>query len=48
MYGLTRMIMVYLDESRIEMDVFRSVHEARTWLGLPEEYRCPLVNRDAS
>lgn len=36
-YGLARMYQAFRSESPLELRVFRSMREARTWLGLPAE-----------
>ncbi len=44
-YGLTRMFIAVTEGSRVEVGVFRDIQDARTWLGLPGDYRCPLAER---
>jgi hypothetical protein len=34
-YGLSRMYQAFRDDSAVELEVFRDLAEARTWLGLP-------------
>ncbi len=46
-YGQMRKFITLLEGTKIQVKVFRGMEEAKAWLGLADDYQCPLVAPEA-
>ncbi len=46
-YGQMRKFITLLEGTKIQVKVFWGMEEAKAWLGLADDYQCPLVTPEA-